>query len=128
MKAAAKDNVERYRAIAKDRYNDTYSCLSEYKKNYGYIYDKYLNTYALGYIREALVSQRALSIREAVNLFEMYDQQQQIMRKNNEKYNEIIAQQRLIINQQEDMRRQYNSDRTADGICSAFAFAALMLK
>lgn len=119
------NNVE---ATANAAYNDACNVIRQYKADYGVIPEKYLNTYALDYIRETLVNLRAASLREAINLFEMYEQQQEALRANDARYQELLAQQEAIIQNQNNMFREYNKDRAVDGAFEALAWASLMFK
>lgn len=99
-------------------YDTAYATLTDYKRTCGVIPDKYLNSYSLNYMKDAIESCRADSLKEAINLFEDYNLKQEMIRQNDQHYQEIMQ-------QQQAMFKQYRKDQIGNDIADAFILFSL---
>lgn len=119
-KQALQDIGNSYVSSSQYAYNETCRILSEYKRVYGMIPDKYMNSYALNYIESCICDGRADTLKEALNLFESYSIQQEAIRQSNAQYQQLLQQQQEFIS-------QYQKNEAINGIADGLILMSLAL-
>lgn len=119
-KQAIQDISASYESTCQNAYDETCRILSEYKRVYGMIPDRYMNSYALKYIESCVCDGRADTLKEAMNLFEAYDVQQQAIKQSNEQYQQLLQ-------QQQEMLSQYQRNEAINGIADGLILMSLAL-
>lgn len=106
-------------AQSQELYNNSNAILCEYQQKNGVIPEKYCCLYALDYLRDCIVSKRADNFKEAFNLFEAYEMQQQAIRKNDENFARLYQ-------QQQDMFNTYRRNEAVDGVIDSLILLGVL--
>ena len=106
-------------AQSQELYNNSNAILCEYQQKNGVIPEKYCCLYALDYLRDCIVSKRADNFKEAFNLFEAYEMQQQAIRKNDENFARLYK-------QQQDMFNTYRRNEAVDGVIDSLILLGVL--
>lgn len=106
-------------AQSQELYNNSNAILCEYQQKNGVIPEKYCCLYALDYIRDCIVSKRADNFKEAFNLFEVYEMQQQAIRKNDENFVRLYQ-------QQQNMFNTYRRNEAVDGVIDSMILLGIL--
>lgn len=113
---------QNYNALYNEAYDYYNSEMQKYIESNDVIPTKYLSKYAINYIREALINKRADSLKEALNLFENFDAQQQLIRENNKNYQILMEQMHY---QQELINLNHKHTIASQGVTNALLIADL---
>lgn len=106
-------------AQSQELYNNSNAILCEYQQKNGVIPEKYCCLYALDYLRDCIVTKRADNFKEAFNLFEAYEMQQQAIRKNDENFARLYQ-------QQQDMFNTYRRNEAVDGVIDSLILLGVL--
>lgn len=103
---------------ANDLIDEANAELDRYIDNHNFIPEKYVYQHAVDYMLDSVVNGRADTLKEAINLFETYETQQQIIHEQDAKYQQLLEQQAF--------EKQYRADVKRNSIDDALMMIAIM--